>query len=252
MTNDRRPIQIPQQPDDEVIAFLRGKTPEELNAIEAHELCPGCNGAKVQPGTSDPCAVCSGTGRSAIPRMFFPEALRRRDARGRIVEEPVYLTIPTEPDMLRAQRETVTYIAREYGAPDVKTITAAREIVGALRFQAIENAALVSLCARNMQPPHIRAYLLNVLLATYSPSTIADVYTRLDTLHRLWDVRVSYLTEEQFRAMCAELARVKNASPFVALDHALHGPFVTSLAERLTAFQTCSSCSGCKHRSTAE
>lgn len=248
-TNDP-PIQIPQQPDDDVLAFLRGKTPEELDAIEAHEVCPACHGSKVTPGSADPCAACEGTGRTFVPRVFFPEALRRRDARGRVVEEPVYLVLPGEPDFQKAQREATRYIATEYGRPDVKTQAQARELVGEVRFEATENAAIVSLCTRNRQPPHIRAYLLNVLIATYAPTTIADVFNRIDMLRRLWDVRVSSLSEVQFWAMCSELARVKNASPFVVLDHGLHGPFTTKLAEELMRYRTCRSCSGCTHPST--
>ncbi len=239
-------IQIPQQPPDDVLDWLRGKTPEELHAIEAHEPCATCRGG------GGPCEDCRGTGKASAPRRFFPEALRYRNAAGKIVEERVLLVIPLEDDLADATREAVAHVAAKYPKEVVKTPAHARELIGEVRFELLDIFALVSLCVRNVAPPHIRAYKLHTLLRTFDPSTLNDVFGRIDMLRRLWDVRVSQINENQFWGLCAELARVRNASPFVALDPGLHGPSISRLAVELHAYRTCSSCSGCKMHSSPE
>jgi hypothetical protein len=244
------PIQIPQQPPDDVLAWLRGRTIEQLGAIDAREQCV-CRLKHL--GNADPdCPECNGSGVAGPMRRFFPDALRYRDALGKIVEEPVYLVIPREDDYGDATDEAVEHVAKRHPKATVKTPAQAREAIGEERFYLLDIFALVSLCVRNRRAPHARAYKLNTLLQTYEPSTLNDAYGRIRTLERLWDVRVSHLTEDQFWALCAEIARVKNTSPFVVLAPALHEPCIARLASELHDFRTCKSCSGCKGHSTPE
>jgi hypothetical protein len=234
------PLQIPQQPHDDVFEWLRGKTPEQLGAIEAHEPCPTCKGA----ARGSPCDDCDGSGKASVPRIFFPEVLRYRNGLGKIVEEPVHLVLPREDDFAQATREAVEHVARQYPKKSVETPAQARELIGEVRFELLDTFALVGLCVRNRIPPHIRAYKLHVLLATFDPATLNDIFGRLEMLRKLWDVRVSQLDEAQFWALAAEVARVKNTSPFVVLVPALHGPCIVRLASEAIASRTGNSSTG--------
>lgn len=247
MTTTPPPVQIPQQPPDDVLDWLRGKTAADLGAIEAHEPCATCKGVK-----AGDCPDCAGTGRASVPRIFFPEAIRYRDARGKIAEERVLLVVPREDDFAQAAREAVAHVARFHSKQTCETPAQARALVGEVRFESLENAAIVALCVRNVAPPHIRAYKLHVLLQTFDPATLADLFARIGYLRRLWDVRVHQLTETQFWGFCAEVARVQNISPLVVLDDGLHAAFIERLASELHAYRTCKSCSGCKEHSMPE
>ena len=240
-------IQIPQQPPDDVLDWLRGKTPEELHAIEAHEPCATCRGVRASE-----CLDCDGSGKAAVPRTLFPESIRYRDRRGKVVEEPALLTFPREDDLLQAAREAVAHVAKLHPKKPCDTPGEARALVGEVRYENLENAAVVALCVRNVAPPHVRAYKLHVMLQTFDSDTIVDVFNRIGVLQKLWSVRVSQLTEAQFWGFCAEVARVENASPLVVLDAGLLNAFVVRQACELTAFRTCKSCSGCSHDSTQE
>lgn len=236
---------IPQQPPDDVLDWLRGKTAADLKAQEAHEPCSACRGRD-----SASCPDCGGSGKSSVPRVFFPEALRYRNAAGKIIEEPVLYVTPREPDFQTATDEAVAYVAMRRGRKDIDTPEKARAAWGEVRFESLENAAIVALCVRNRQPPHIRAYKLHTLIDTFEPTTINDVFNRLGFLRKLWDVRVHQLTEAQFWGFCAEVARVQNVGPLVVLDDGLHAAFVERLASELHSYRTCKSCSGCREHST--
>jgi hypothetical protein len=244
-TTTTPPVQIPQQPPDDVLDWLRGRTAADLAAIEALEPCATCRGSK----SAADCPDCAGTGKASVPRVFFPDAIRYRDGRGKIVEERVLFTIPREPDLEQATRETIEHVARSRGRKDIDTADAARALIGEVRFASLENAAIVGLCVRNPIPPHVRAYKLHVLIQTFDPTVIADVFNRIGMLRKLWDVRVHHLTEAQFWGFCAEVARVQNTSPLVVLDEGLQEAFVEKLACDLHAYRTCKSCSGCKDHS---
>lgn len=234
--------QIPIQPDDEVLAWLRGKTAADLKAIEAHEVCSACLGAK--RAKEGACGECEGTGKALAPRNFFPESLRYRGPTGDVIEEPVLFVVPREDDLEEATREAVKHVAQKHPDMKVKTPAQATELIGELRFALLETRATVSLCTRVVQPPHIRAYRLHVLIQRFDPSTLDDAYTRIDMIRRAWDVRVRHLTEDQFWGVASEVARVKNTSPLVVLDPVLHEPFVTRLAAEAMRSRTGSSSTG--------
>lgn len=226
-----------------MLEWLRGKTVADLKAIEAHEVCSSCLGTKRTP--SGPCVDCEGTGRESAPRNFFPESLRYRGPRGDVIEEPVLLVIPREDDLANATKEAVAHVARMYPDSKVKTPAQATELVGDIRFTLFEGFAQLAICVRNVQAPHIRAYIsLHHMLRRFDPSTLNDAYARLDMIRKLWDVRVRQLDEEQFWAVASEVARVKNTSPLVVLDPALHEPFVTRLAAEAMRSRTGKSSTG--------
>jgi len=233
-------LQPPQ--GEEALSWIRGQTPEQLGAIEVHELCPACRGS-TRHGDGV-CNACDGSGRAPIPTPLFPDALRYRNGKGVVCEVPVYLKIPGEDDLGQATKDAVAYVAHLHKGKKVETPEQARELVGALRFENYDSAAVVALCTRSRKPPHAREYLLHVLIQSIPPTTIAATFERLSQLRRLWDVQVHELTETQFWAFVAEVARVRNISPLGVLVPGLQSAFITRLAVELRASRTPSSSSG--------
>ena len=249
MTTPETFTPIPFQPDPaEAFAWLRGKTPEELQAIEVAEPCAWCLGSTVRAGKT--CEACGGAGKAGTS-VLFPGALAYRDKLGREVREPVLWKIPSEVELTRATKEALAFVRLENPGAKVETIAQAQAIVGEQRFLALENAATVCLCARTTTAPHGRAYLLPVFLQL--PTTMQrNAFFELDTLQKLWDVRVGELTEGQFWAFTAEIARVRNISPFAVLALDLQAPFIVRLACELSKRATSNSPSGSPTDSTPE
>lgn len=213
---------------EEVVAWIRGKTPADLNAIEFMDR------------------------DALVPTTLFPETIRYRNAAGVICETHVMLKIPYEDDLAYGTQLAVQHVAGLHKGRKIETPEQAREYVGTIRFEAFETAAILSQCVRSTKPPHIYEYKLHVFLKTFPPTTIADLWDRLSMLRRLWDVRVSELSEEHFWAFAKEIARVKNIGPLAVLAPALQSVFICRLAAELTAQRTSNFSFGSPEESTRE
>lgn len=223
------PSGAPFQPPDDVIAWLRGKTPAELSAIEV--MSEG----------------------SRVPRPLFPDALRYRNARGESCEIPVLFKLPNDDDFAGATQDACAHVAKLAGVKDRKLTPAeAKELVGPIRFENFDTAAVVARCALEPKAPHPPAFMLFLLLADIGPDGIADAFDRLNILQRTWSVRAASLTEAQFWGLCAEIARVRNIGPLGGLAPALQGAFMVRAAEMSLAYRTLSSSSGSNPDSTPE
>lgn len=222
------PNPLPSQPPEDVIAWLRGKTREELKAIEI----PGSEGG--------------------MPQQRFPDALRYRRGNGDECSIPVLFKIPNDDDNDDAAQEAIRYIAKKRGDPSIRTQAQAIEQVGAIRFANFETAAIVSLCTFDVKPPHPRAYLLPLLLHDFPADLIQDAFDRIELLRRTWTVRVSSLTEAQFWAYCAEIARCRNISPLAGLASALQDALMVRMANESLSYRMSLSSSGSNDSSTPE
>lgn len=210
----------PSQPAPDVLAWLRGKTLADWKTIEI--LDPG----------------------AAIPTQLFHDVIRHRNGKGEQCETPVLFKIPTEDDMAIATGDAVAHVARISKAKDITTPEQAMALVGKVRFVNFETAAVVAICVRSPEPPHGRRYLLNVLVQSFLPGSIADAFDRLDMLRRTWDVRVGDITEEQAWAFMAEIARVRNIGPLAVLDAALQNAFIVRAADICLTSRTSPSSAG--------
>lgn len=244
--------QIPIRPTERALAWLNGRTFAELNAIEAQELCADCRGLKTIDGK--PCEDCEGTGRTIARRKFFPGALKWRDTKGTIQEDRVLFVVPKPNDYLEAQEATIAWFAKRYHDDTLKTEDQVKTRIGAVLYVMKENAALVSLCARALEPPHIRAYTFRTVfdLERFDSHTIYLACEELKLLRELNEIPVASLTEVQCLRLAQEVARVGNASPLLGLDEGLRGPCMTTWARAYVASRTASSGSGSPAASTPE
>lgn len=244
--------QVPIQPTSRALAWLRGRTFAELGAIEAQELCTTCSGTKTRD--EKPCEDCEGTGRTIAARKFFPGSMKWRGANGQVFEDRVMFVVPNDDDYLVAQETAIAWFARRYNEPAIKTEEQAVARVGAALYARKERAALVALCARKVEPPHVPAFTPRTILdlGRFDPHTLDLACEEIKLLREVNEIPVADLSEVQFLTLAREVARVGNASPLLVLDDALRGPFVTTLARRYVASQTESSGSGSPAASTLE
>ena len=241
---------IPFQPDPkDAFAWLRGKTPEELQAIEVVEPCAWCHGTTQRAGK--PCDACGGSGKAG-PVVLYPGAIAYRDKSGKETREAILWKLPGELELVRATKEAIAFVQLEHPTEKVRTIADAQALVGEQRFLALDNAAVVCLSARRTVAPYGRAYLLPIFLQAIPPTAQRNAYFELDALQKLWDVRVGELTEGQFWAFVSEIARVRNITPFAVLALDLQAPFIVRLACELSKRATSNSPSGSPTVSTPE
>lgn len=224
-TNRYEPIPI--QPDQDALAWLRGRTIEELKAIEIDEP------------------------DSPIPTLLFPEPMRYRNARGEQMEIPTLLKIPRDDDHTTGTINAVAWVAKKFNEPACRTPARARELLGSEGYYShLERCATLCLVLRNPKNPTLPAFLLDVFLKTFETPSIKDIWERAETLSRIFDPRLGQLTEAQFWQLAAEVARVRNASPLFVLAPASLSDFITRAGAELTRFRTLSSSSSSSTGST--
>lgn len=220
---------LPLQLDQDAIEWLRGRTVEDLKAIELDE-----------PG-------------NPIPTLLFPEPLRFRNGRGEQREFATLLKIPRDDDHVSGTIAAVAWVAKKYSEPACRTPARARELLGSEGYFAhLERCATLCIVLRNPNNPTLPAFLLDVFLKTFETPSIKDIWERAETLSRIFDPRLGTITEVQFWALASEVARVKNASPLFALAPASLSDFITRAGVELTAFRKLKSSSGLSASSTPE
>lgn len=213
-----------QFPPVEIPAWFRGKTIEELKAIE--------HGG----------------------RVLIPEALRSIGPKGDEKLTPVMARIPTEHERALARVDAVAHVARlngqAMGARGQWTVERAREVIGAEVFENIDTCAILARSLLEPEPPHGQAYLLEVLIGSFPPAVLFAAYERLDFYARLFNPTFEAITEEQLWAAVSAIARVKNIGPLAGMRGSLQTAFIVRMAEELSSSRTRSSSSPSTETST--
>lgn len=242
--------QVPIQPTDRALAWLNGRTFADLKALDVHEPCSTCNG---KPGDKT-CEECEGTGFATFARKYYPGALRWRGTNGDVLEDKVLFVVPLPNDYIDAREITIGWFARRYKDDTIKTEEAARARAGDMLYAMKEQAALISICARTVEPPHVRAFTPRTMLdlQRFDQHTIFLACEELKLLREMNEIPVASLTDAQFIRWAQEVARVGNASPLLVLDVGLQGLCVSRLAAQFVASLKSNSGSGLPEGSTPE
>lgn len=208
--------------------WFAGKTLEELDAIEI--------------------------GR----RVMIPEALRRRGAKGDIIEEPVLAQVPTEQERALARVDAIRHVAelRKWRDDPINwTVDRCRDQIGPEVFENIDTHAIVarSLFDRTLvEGKPVQYMMLDVLISSWPPSSIADIYDRLDFYSVLYNPRAGELSEEKFWQCVANIAKVRNISPLGGMRGDLQNAFVARAMSELWRLRMLSLSSGSTEISTPE
>ncbi len=192
-------------------AWFAGRTAGELLAVEQH------NGLHL-----------------------FPEALRRRGTDGLEAREDVLVCVPTKAICAEARLDAIIHVQRM--ARDrklkltVETMEQAQSVVGVALFDDFDTYAIVSRCTfepkLGKDGPQ-RFALMDLLLANYPQPSIFDLFDRLQFYLDLVDPRVPELSEEEFWASIAAVARCRNISPLSVMRGALQAGLVVRAATEL-------------------
>lgn len=217
-TTKDEPLPLPLQLDPDALEWIRGRSVEELRAIEF-----------IEPD-------------NPIPTLLFPEPMRYRNAKGEQLSIPTLLKIPRDDDHVQGTINAVAWVAKKFKETTCRTPARARELLGSDGyFTHVERCATLCLVLRNPNNPAIGAFLLDVFMKTFEASAIKDIWDRAETLAAIFDPRLGSITEGQFWALAAEVARVKNPSPLFALGPASLSDFITKAGVELTRSRTRSS-----------
>jgi hypothetical protein len=171
--------------------------------------------------------------------LYFPEKLRSRGAKGEIKETPVLARVPSKQDRATARIEAIAHVrSMVKGKQPVLTVKDAEEAVGAEVFEDIDTYAIVSRSlfepqAKNEDGKPTRFMLLDVLLGSYLPATVFDIFDRLDFYAKLLDPRVEDITEDEMWGAIEAIAKRRNLSPLAVMRGSLQTAFVVSMAVTL-------------------
>lgn len=182
-------------------SWLRGKSIEELEAFEHGE------------------------------RVLIPEALRRRGPKGEEILVPVALRVPTEHERAQARIDAIRFVQelrKKAGGPQppIETVEQAQAAVGADVFENFDTFAILARALREPKAPHGPAYTLDVLVGSFQPSALFDLYFRLDFYSRLYNPRIEELDDESFWAAVSEVARVRNLGPLAVIAGSAQNAFI--------------------------
>ena len=186
-----------------LLGWLEGKTWEELEAIE-HE-----------------------------GRLLFKDTLKKRDARGRVVEKPVRIRVPRQMERSRARTLARKWLA-ELGLDEEKD---------AHHFDAYETICLVACAVREDAAPHEQHMLHQDLAAQCDVKTILELWDRVNFYDKLSEPRLGEVDAATFHAVVRAIARKGNLSPLVAIAGDTQDAFVVRMAEALTSSPTFSASS---------
>lgn len=205
--------------------WFAGKSFEELNAIE-------------QGGS-----------------LYFPESLRTRGPKGELREQPVLARVPSKQDRAVARIEAISHVRAMRKGMNVATVKDCEEAIGAEVFEDIDTYAIVARSlfeptARNEDGSPVRFMTLDVLLGSHLPTTVFDIFDRLDFYQKLLDPRIDELDEDEFWAAVEAIAKRRNLSPLVVMRGSLQSAFVLRAVEILSTFRTPRSSSSSTETST--
>jgi hypothetical protein len=186
-----------------MLAWLEGRTWEELEAIE-HD-----------------------------GRLLFKDTLKKRDARGRVVEKAVRIRVPRQLERSRARSLARKWIV-ELGLDEEKD---------AHHFDAYETICLVACAVREDAVPHEQHMLHQDLAASCDVKTILELWDRVNFYDKLSQPRLGEVDAATFKAVVAAIARKGNLSPLVAIAGDTQDAFVVRMAEELMSSPTFSASS---------
>lgn len=174
------------------------------------------------------------------PRLLFPDAIARRDAKGALVEDPVLIRVPGADDVLAGRFDAIAYVnkvAKKNGRlkEDLRTLQEARDAVGLDHFENLENAAIVVRCLHEIKPPHNLAFTLEMLRATYLPQAISSVFQRMEVLNQMLAIDLDDLTEEQFWGAVEVIGRKQSIAPLGVMRGNIHAVFLVRACLELRA-----------------
>src|SRR5678815_103206 len=84
----------------------------------------------------------------------------------------------------------------------------------------------------------VRYMTLDILLASWPPSSVFDIFDRLDFYAVLYNPRTGELTEDEFWLCVGAVSRVRNISPLGGMRGDLQNAFIVRSVSELWSYRT--------------
>ena len=161
-------------------------------------------------------------------RNLYPDVIRWRDAKGRVVERPCLLRVPDLIERAKATAEAAAWLAR---------LKLDRER-DARHFDNLETMCLVARATREAREPYEQHKVAEDFAATYGARTVLDLWERINLLDRAEDPRVHTLRDGEADALIHAIAKRLDLGPLAGIASEEQDSFVTSMAVRLSRYLT--------------
>ncbi len=156
-------------------------------------------------------------------QMLFPFDLQRRTSKG-WEAVPVLLKVPREPDTRKAR-----VLAREWAKKEKLDPELDPEI-----FSNMDTMVLLSICIRNVAPPHEPwEPFPDKLESLYDRPSLDAAWAQIDALKMVVDPRPHDISEEEMFGVIAAVAKARNIVPLAAFAGESQNSCVVFMAQRL-------------------
>ena len=161
-------------------------------------------------------------------RLHFPETLKRRDAKGKLVEVPITVRVPRQEERAKARVDARKW-CEKIGLDPEKN---------ADHLDSFDTLCLCARAIRDAEPPHAQHMLPQDLVGAYDTRSLLDVWDRVNFYDRLIDPRPDELDDATFEKLVHAMRRAGNLRPLAAIAGSAQDSFVVRMASELSSFLT--------------
>lgn len=152
-------------------------------------------------------------------QLMFPALLRRRDAKGAIVETKVRVRSPSAHDKLEARTEAIAWALKaKIDRKEDKDL-----------FDQLEQICLLAKAIRTAEAPHGQ-FAIPQDLARYDDGCLKDIQEQVNIFEAELDPRLSIMSEEQLWRTAVSVAREASLRPLADIAGREHPIFVVRMA----------------------
>ena len=161
-------------------------------------------------------------------RLHFPESLKKRNAKGELVEVPIVIRIPRQEERARARVEARKW-CEKIGIDPEKD---------ADHLDSFDTLCLCARAIRDVEPPHAQHMLAHDLVASYDTRSLLDAWDRINFYDRMLDPRPEEIDDATFERLVEAVRKAGNLRPLAAIAGSAHDRFVTRMASELSSLWT--------------
>lgn len=175
-------------------------------------------------------------------RLYFPETLKRRGAKGEFVEVPIVLRVPRQEERAKARVDARKW-CEKIGLDPEKNPD---------HLDSFDTLCICARAIRDREPPHAQHMLPQDLVGTYDVRPLLEMWDRVNFYDRLLDPRPDELDDETFEKLVHQMRKAGNLRPLAAIGGYAQDTFVLRMASELSSFLTARSSAPSPETSTSD
>ena len=161
-------------------------------------------------------------------RLYFPETLKRRNAKGQLVEVAIMLRVPRQEERAKARVDARKWCEKLGLDPEKNPDHA----------DSFDTLCLCARAIRDVEPPHAQHMMAHDLVGAYDTKVLLDVWDRLNFYDRLIDPRPEELDDATFEKLVHAVRKAGNLRPLAAIAGSAQDSFVLRMARDLSSSLT--------------